>query len=136
MYQPPSLRRANPGNFTANPVGRRSAARLRLSIPARLTTLYETRPCIVIDISQTGAQIALPKPLRIGQGAVLQVATIEPFGDIVRDMYGPNGGTNGLAFDSPLSEVDVLAVRSFSETFEKDEIRRLRREARRWVSGF
>lgn len=111
--------------------GRRSAPRLRLSIPARLVTLYETRRCVLLNLSQTGAQIGLEDPLSEGDGAFLKVAGLDHFGGVVRK--GP--GTNALEFDVSLSENEVLSVRRYSECFEEDERRRLRREVRAWVHG-
>lgn len=115
--------------------GRRSAPRLRLSIPARLVTRYDTRKCILIDLSCTGAQVGLEEPLGRDDAAVLQIGGIEPFAEVVRCVRGPQGGVNGLLFDPPLRDEEVLAVRSYSERYRLDEIRALREEVRRWVSG-
>ena len=65
----------------------------------------------------------------------VQLAGLDEFGDVVRSAIGPNGGTNGLSFETPLTDDDVLAVRRFSETIEADEHRMLRREVRAWVTG-
>ena len=125
-------RHIRPGSVT---VGRRSAPRLRLSIPANLISLTDRKRCILIDLSCTGAQIGLEEPLREGDGAVLQVAGVEPFGEVVRCSVGRNGGINGLAFDPPISEEDVLHVRGYSECYRDDEMRALRDEVRKWVEG-
>ena len=45
------------------PLGRRAAARLRLAIPARFASIYSTQNCILLDISRTGAGLALASPL-------------------------------------------------------------------------
>lgn len=119
----------------AVPVGRRSAPRLRLSIPATLISLHGHRRCILIDLSCTGAQVGLEMPLRMGEGAVLQIAGIEPFGEVVRRVEGQHGGVNGLVFDPPITEDEVLGVRAYSERFRDDEMRALRDEVRRWVMG-
>lgn len=97
--------------------------------------MYDTRRCIVLDLSETGAQIGLEKPLRPGEGAILQVVDLDHFGTIVRHGEGANGGVNGIEFDSPLSKSDVLAVRHFAETFEERERLALRQEAQAWVAG-
>ena len=116
-------------------VGRRQAARLRLSIPARLVTLSDTRRCAVLDLSRTGAQIGLPKPLEKGQGLFLQLAGLDELAEVVRTAVGPNGGTNGIAFEVPLTEEQVIEIRRFAESTESDENYALRREVRAWVSG-
>jgi hypothetical protein len=115
--------------------GRRAAPRLRLSIPARIVTRYDTRNCILIDLSCTGARVGLEAPLRKGDAGLLQVGGIEPFAEIVRVLHGEAGGVNGLFFDPPLHESDVLSIRAFSERYHADEQRALREEVRRWVSG-
>ncbi len=125
-------RHVRPGNVKT---GRRNAPRLRLSIPAHLVSLYDRRRCILIDLSRTGAQIGLEEPMREGEGVVLQVAGVEPFGEVVRRSTGPNGGVNGLVFDPPIPDEQVLEVRSFSEVYREDEMRALRDEVRRWVMG-
>ena len=96
------------------PVGRREAARLRLSIPARLVTLYDTRRCILVNLSRTGAQVGLQSPLKHSEGVFLQVAGIDQFGSIVRRIVRQNGGINGLEFESPLTDDQVIALRRYS----------------------
>ncbi len=115
--------------------GRRAAARLRLSIPVRFMTVYEFQHCILLDLSQTGARIALAAPMAVGAGGFLWVGQIEVFGEAVRCEPGMGGGINGLVFDEPLSHAAVLAVRSHAETFEQTEREALRDQVRRWVAG-
>lgn len=129
--------KTDPGTIRtgAIPVGRRSAPRLRLSIPAELVSLYDRRRCILIDLSCTGAQVGLERPLREGDEVVLQIAGLAPFADVVRQAIGEHGGVNGLSFDPPISEDEVLKVRAHSERFRDDEMRALRREVQQWVEG-
>ncbi len=119
----------------AIPVGRREAARLRLSIPARLVTLYDTRRCILVDLSRTGAQVGLQSPLRQDEGIFLQVAGIDQFGSIVRRIVRQNGGINGVEFETPLTDEQVIALRRYSESLVAEERQALRDEVRAWVSG-
>lgn len=119
----------------ANTFGRRAAARLRLSIPARLMTIYETQNCILIDLSQTGARIGLAAPMALGSGGFLKIGPLEVFGEAVRRMPKHGGGVNGIAFDLPLSPAAVLAVRHHAETFQRVEREVLRDQVRRWVTG-
>jgi len=119
----------------AIPVGRRAAARLRLSIPARLVTLCDTRRCILVNLSRTGAQVGLEKPLGEGEGVVLQIAGIDQFGDVVRCAVGSSGGINGIEFESGLTDSEVLALRHFADSFAGEENRQLRNEVRTWVAG-
>lgn len=112
-------------------VGRRGAARLRLSIPARLVTVSETRRCVLLDISRSGARIGLRKPLEDGEAGLLQYARFETFGCVVHK----DQGLNGLEFDVELSDADVLAIRGHAEMYETDERAALLNEARAWVMG-
>jgi hypothetical protein len=112
-------------------IGRRAAPRLRLSIPARITTLFSIKRCVLIDLSQSGAQIGIERPMPVGEPVMLKVADLEQFGEVVRG--GP--GTNGIAFDDRLSHEDVLDIRRFSESMEYREREQLWAEARAWVHG-
>jgi hypothetical protein len=120
---------------TADMIGRRSAARLRLSIPARFISLDGYSECILIDLSETGAQIVLAEPLRRGALGYLQVARLEAFAEAVRRVQGLRGGVNGLVFDDRLDPEAVLAVRRHAESFLQREQAALRDQVRRWVTG-
>ncbi len=117
------------------PIGRRAAARLRLAIPARFVSIYSTQNCILLDISRTGARLALASPLAEHQSGIVTFAQFELFGSIVRADHGADGGANALAFDDPITEADVLDVRRFAEGFELYERHALRDLVRRWVAG-
>ncbi len=119
----------------AVPIGRRAAARLRLAIPARFVSIYSTQDCILLDISRTGARLALARPLAEDQSGFVAFAQFELFGSIVRADRGVDGGANALAFDDPITPADVLEVRRFAEGFEMRERLALRNLVRRWVTG-
>ncbi|MGB3471326.1 MAG: PilZ domain-containing protein [Erythrobacter sp.] len=89
------------------------------------------RKCILLDISRSGAQIALERPMQVGEAGFLTFAELEVFGCVVRK----GEGVNGLEFDVALSDADVLGVRHFAEVFDADERQSLKREARAWVMG-
>jgi hypothetical protein len=112
-------------------VGRRSAARLRLSIPAKLTTIYCDHRCILVDLSRTGAKVALAQPLRVGEAGYLNVAGLKIFALVV----WCGGGINGLHFDCALTDEQVLTVRAYSEQMERHERTAMLAEARVWVTG-
>ncbi len=112
-------------------VGRRRAARLRVSVPAKLITVTGTQRCLLIDVSRTGAQIALSRPLSIGDAGFLQVGGLELFGSTIRE----GAGANGLDFDVEMSDEDVLVIRRYAETYQMDERKALMAEARKWVTG-
>jgi hypothetical protein len=124
-----------PDTQQLRPTGRRGAARLRLAIPVRLIATHATATCVLLDLSITGARIGLASPLPAGEWAYLQIDRIEVFAEVVRRMSGAAGGINGLKFDEPLSQADVLAVRRHADGFEQRQREALRDQVRRWVSG-
>lgn len=136
QYPPVSDKPANPATKALPiPVGRRGAARLRLSLPATLVSLYATHRCILIDLSCTGAQVGLEAPLESNETAVLQIAGVELFCEVVRTAHGDKGGVNGLLFDPPLEDQDVLDMRAFAENYQEDDLHALKSEVRDWVQG-
>jgi len=115
--------------------GRRSAPRLRLALPARFLSIYSQQSCIVMDLSCTGARIALARPVGEGQSGYLTVGRMEIFGMIVRAERGDELAVNAMVFDEPIPHNTVLAVRSLAETIDEREHRDLREQVRRWVAG-
>jgi hypothetical protein len=122
-------------NDPAATIGRRAAARLRLAIPARFVSVTATQGCILLDISRSGARIALASPVPYRQSGFLSVGRLEMFGTVVRSEPMRDGGINAVAFEEPISEVEVLAIRRFAEDFELRERQALRDQVRRWVTG-
>jgi hypothetical protein len=116
-------------------IGRRAAPRLRLAIPARFVSIYSVQPCVLLDISCTGARMALAQPLARGQSGFIEIARMEIFGDIVRMERGIDGGVNAIAFEAAISKTQVLGIRHFAEDFELREHRARRDQVRRWVTG-
>ncbi|WP_285713264.1 PilZ domain-containing protein [Erythrobacter oryzae] len=116
-------------------VGRRAAARLRLAIPARFVSVTATQGCILLDISRSGARIALESPAPTRKSGYIEIGRLELFGMVVRSERLGDGGINAVAFDDPISEAEVLAIRRFAEAFEQRERQTLRDQVRRWVSG-
>ena len=117
------------------PIGKRGAPRLRLSIPAKLISRYATQRCILIDVSCTGAQVGLEEPLDLQETAILQIGTMEPFGEVVRTVRRKNGGINGVKFDPPIDKAEVLEIRSFAENYEREQLRAIRLQVQEWVDG-
>ncbi|WP_073975916.1 PilZ domain-containing protein [Erythrobacter donghaensis] len=120
-------------------IGRRASARLRLAIPARFVSVAATQACILLDVSRSGARIALARPVPCRQSGYVAVGLLELFGVVVREERAGadkgRGGINAVAFDEPISEADVLAIRRYAEDFELRERHALRDQVRRWVAG-
>lgn len=119
----------------AVPTGRRGAARLRLGIPARLETLGGFESCDLVDLSCSGARVAftpaLGRLLATGDGAILRIARLEAFGEVVRC----DPSAIAFAFEDDLAHEEVLAVRRHAERLAGDSTRAIRQEARNWVMG-
>jgi hypothetical protein len=113
------------------PVGRRSAPRLRLSLPGQLIAVEKVHTCILLNLSRTGAQVAVLEAMREGEGAMLRCGVVNHFVIVTRSEFG----LNGLVFDEPLSDDIVLEVRRHYENFEERERRALVETARKWVTG-
>lgn len=116
---------------SSNQVGRRSAPRLRLSLPARFQSIEDTHKAILLNISRSGAQFAILKTVREGEGGMLECGPINVFAIVTRAEFS----INAVEFEEPLSEAEVLDIRRFYENFEERERRALIETARQWVTG-
>lgn len=113
-------------------VGRRAAPRLRLSLPAQLIAVEKAHTCILLNLSRTGAQVAILDAMRTGEGAILRCGRlINHFAIVTRTEFG----LNALEFDEPLTDETVLELRRYHENFEEREKRALIETARKWVTG-
>lgn len=115
--------------------GRRAAPRLRLAIPARFVSIYSTQRCVLIDLSRTGARMALAAPVAPGQPGYLEIDRMEIFGTIVRAQHAGEMAVNALSFDDPIAQAAVLRIRAFAEGLEARTQMALRDQVRRWVTG-
>lgn len=112
-------------------VGRRAAPRLRLSLPGQLVAVERVHRCILLNLSRTGAQVAILDALREGEGAILKCSVIDHFGVVTRSEFG----LNAIEFDEPLTDAQVIDIRHYHENFEERERRALIETARKWVNG-
>jgi hypothetical protein len=132
MESVPSKSHAPP---LAPTTGRRAAPRLRLAIPARFVSIYSTQHCILIDLSRTGARMAVAAPVAPGQPGYLEIDRMEIFGTIVRAQPGGDMAVNAVAFDDPIAQAAVLRIRAYAEGLEARTQMALRDQVRRWVTG-
>ena len=112
-------------------VGRRGVARLRLGVPAKLLLLCGTYSCRLVDLSRTGARVALTEHPRLGVEAVLQAAGFEAFGTVVWSL----NGEAGMRFDRPLDEGLLLRMRDFGDAFPDRNVQQMRQSVQEWVNG-
>jgi hypothetical protein len=112
--------------------GRRKAARLRLALPARIILISGHHRCQLIDLSQSGACIALDQPaLPPGADVVLMAEGVETFGTVV----WRRGSQFGVKFDEALPRDDVVRLRGRHDHFQEIEMQQQRRRAHEFVAG-
>jgi hypothetical protein len=108
-------------------IGRREHSRLRVRLPARLTTLDGTTSAVLTDLSYGGAKLVTGCELRPGQQAVLAWSAFEAFGTVswVHD------GMCGMHFEEFLDGQVLLATRDLDDTGHLPSDRDLTRGAAR-----
>jgi hypothetical protein len=92
--------------FPGKKHGSRLFNRLHLAVPATLALTHETRPCLIDDISCTGARLRIDRPLAERQSAELLFHELRLFATI----RWVRGGECGLQFDSPLDPEDMQGM--------------------------
>ncbi len=112
-------------------MGRRSAPRLRLSLPGVLLAVRGNHNCIITNLSQTGVLIALSDPLKVGEEGYLRCGPIDHFVIVARK----ERGLNALEFDIPVSREFVVQMREFQETLAEREEVELLDTVRSWTEG-
>lgn len=113
------------------PAGRRQVSRLRLQLPARLVLVRRNAPCLLENISRSGARIVAENPPAVGEFGQLRCEGMVRFFETVW-CEGPRAG---LAFDEPLPQATLVFLREFNERFPQLQRRDLMTLARRWVHG-
>jgi hypothetical protein len=111
--------------------GRRAAPRLRVSLPARLIAIKGEQQCVLMNLSRSGAQVAVLDSISEGEGVVLKCGQLDAFGVVIRSEFG----LNAIEFEDELSDQDVLDMRRYYEEFEDRERHSLIETARKWVTG-
>jgi hypothetical protein len=111
--------------------GRRSNARARLNIPARVVLLDGYCGCTVENLSRKGARIVCEWELRRGDQGILQRDGLDQFFTVqwVRD------GACGLNFEDPVPDESIVALRQVADNFEHHTTERMRDLGREWVEG-
>jgi len=112
--------------------GRRGRSRLRLRLPARLTTVSATTPVILLDLSLTGAKITAPQAAKTGQQCFVNWEGHEAFGTLV----WVRSGMCGIAFDRAITPAQLIETRDrFDCDPLPDDHELLCRAALDWVAG-
>jgi len=111
--------------------GRRNVARLRLHLPGRIQALEGEYPCIVEDLSQTGARIILERACEIGSSGILRCGML----DIFFDRVWVSGNRAGLAFDEIVTAETLYELRRVHDNFDELQRSDIRQLAHDWVNG-
>jgi PilZ domain len=109
--------------------GRRRHSRLRLQLPARLITLEGTLHATLIDLSQTGAKVALDANAPSRGDGFLAWGSFEIFCSIA----WADHRLCGLVFDLPLPSEVLIATRNLGDTTPPVDANRA--AARAWAAG-
>lgn len=115
---------------------RRGWPRLRLCVPAKLVSVTGTQPCLLLDVSRSGALVQADRPLAVHAAGYLRIGPVEAFSIAVRTRSAYRGdGICGVVFDVPLSKQQMTELRIYAQNYELEERRASWRAARDWVSG-
>lgn len=123
--------KAHHQSFSDSASGRRTAPRLRLSLPGTFMSTQGNHPCIVTNLSRVGVLIAISEPLAKGKDGFLRCGPLDHFVTVIRR----ESGLNALEFESPLTDAFVKQMRLYHETFADRELDELIEVARRWTQG-
>ena len=113
-------------------IGRRRDSRLRLHIPARLDTIHASVQAQLLDLSQSGAHLAVAEQLVLGEDTLLRWLSFEGFGRVV----WATPKQVGLEFDELLLPATLVTTRDLADqsTAKKDR-RRAYEAAKTWYQG-
>lgn len=114
-----------------SPPHRRDFQRLPLGVQGILETIDARHRVEIVDISQGGAQLLLPRKDAFAQECLLIWLSFEVFGKVT----WRNGAQIGLTFDEPLSHKAIFETRRNAEALAARDALRASDEARCWAQG-
>lgn len=95
------------GKRKDGPGGRRQCPREPVLLPAALMSVGASRTVFLLDVSATGAHLQVSTGLEVGKEVWVKVPPADIFGTVIwiEDDHC------GIAFDAPLSDAEVEALR-------------------------
>lgn len=112
---------------------RRTSPRMPLAFPARLTCVYDTFDCELVDLSAVGALVKLVQPLPVGVCAYLRAGPFEIFATSARTASCANTSSlAGVMFESRLAQDQITILRTYARDWKFIEERNAYRAARDW----
>lgn len=113
------------------PQGGRNCNRLRLDVTAALVLTHETRTCLLINISASGARVRLQQPLALGSTAFFTFHELRIFCTVVWS----KGVECGLRFDRPIEREDMQGFLWITQNRAKYEQICQQSRAADWSAG-
>jgi hypothetical protein len=111
--------------------GGRLFNRLRLGAPAVLELIHERRPCLLDDISSTGARLLVKPPPAVDTVAILRFHELKIYSRVI----WTKGAEVGLQFDRPLELEDMQGMLWITENRELYERICRSGHAHTWTDG-
>lgn len=115
----------------ALPEGRRIDSRLRLHLPAKLILVGRTVPCVLQDISHSGARLVVEEVPAVGEFGQIQCTVLDRWFDTVWCA----GHRVGIAFDEPIPFETLVFLRQYNDSFPQMQRSEIKARARSWVNG-
>ena len=109
----------------------RVAPRLPLSLPATLIATQGNFPCIITNLSRTGALIAMHQSVKVGSDGYLRSGPIDRFVTVTRQ----EKGLNAVEFEIPVTDLFVADLRRYQDSFASHEREELIETVRSWTTG-
>ncbi|MCB2083965.1 MAG: PilZ domain-containing protein [Sphingomonadaceae bacterium] len=110
-------------------LGRRSAERFKVLVPARLVLLAGEFECALEDISTSGARIITDVPLRTGNQGILRCSPL----DVLFLVCWTEGKSAGLQFDEEASLGTIRQLRWNNDCYRGHHDEELRRMLQGWM---
>ena len=97
-------------------IERRNAERDQLGISVSLLSMGQSRVVLMVDVSQSGAQIKGQNLPGVGEDVLLRIADVELFGSIVRACEGEAA----ILFDPPTGATELERLREIHDEQTRD----------------
>lgn len=109
----------------------RSAERLSVLLPGKLTIFDGHYDCAIEDVSQTGARLIADVPLKIGQQGIMKC---HPLDELFRVVW-TDGKTAGIRFDTKVALGLVRTLRWHNDRYRKRHDAELSEIVQDWAAG-
>ena len=98
----------DPDDNSERQIGRRAHGRLRVYLPAQMTSIYGCQHVQLQNLSQGGLKLRWNAPVRTGSAVVIAWTDYELFGNVI----WADDRCGGVSLELPLPEALVVAMRA------------------------